>query len=162
MTAFAVNPENAGGVSGCSGWGTAGVLCAMGVLSPDRRFGLFVLAIAMVLVGLVDAWSYSSATGSVFGVIGASFFGWSWCGMWLTSAVTASMATLPSANQQSHPIHDGNFYDSNKHHDGVRRTNQHSNNHWGFWNVISAFVVVNLWLLPILYLRFGSVVATSW
>lgn len=154
MMAFTMNSGNEGGISGCSGWGTAGVLCAMGMLWPDRRFGLFVLAIALVLVNLLQAWSYSSSTGSVFGVIGASFFGWSWCGMWLKPAATA-LESASSGSQQHHNIHDDYFYDSDKRYDGTRRPNQHPSNQWGFWNALSAVVVVNLWLLPILYMLYG-------
>jgi hypothetical protein len=150
MLAFTMNTANADGVSGCSGWGTAGVLCAMGMLWPEGRFGLFLMAIALVLVNLVQAQSFSSSTGSIFGIIGASFFGWSWCGMWLPPTSSSW------EQQQPHSVFDDdNSYDSKKHDSGLRGLNQYSNNQWGFWNVISAFVVVSLWLFPVLYMCYG-------
>jgi hypothetical protein len=65
MTAFHEN-----GISGCASWGTGGVACAMGVSWPNRRFDLFLCAIALVLVNLFQPYS------SVYGAIGGSFFGW--------------------------------------------------------------------------------------
>jgi hypothetical protein len=77
MAAFHSN-----GISGCASWGTCGVLCAMGVSRPDRRFVLFLTAIALVIINLLQP------TSSSFGAIGASFFGWSLYGVGLPPAVT--------------------------------------------------------------------------
>jgi hypothetical protein len=69
------------GISGVAGWGTCGVLCAVGVSRPDRRFALFMLAIALVMLHLLQP------TSSVYGAIGASFFGWSFYSVGLTSTL---------------------------------------------------------------------------
>jgi len=69
-------------LSGCAGWGTCGVLCATGVSRPDHRFPLFLTAIALVVLNLLQS------TSNVFGAIGASFFGWSLYGMGLPPFTT--------------------------------------------------------------------------
>lgn len=61
-------------ISGCAGWGTCGILCATGVARPDRRMLLFMTAIVLVLLNLLQT------TSNVFGAVGASFFGWSLAG----------------------------------------------------------------------------------
>lgn len=62
-------------ISGCLGWGTAAILCAVGSLQPEYRLDLFSIAIVLLLLNLVQP------TSSVFGAIGASFFGWSASGV---------------------------------------------------------------------------------
>jgi hypothetical protein len=47
----------------------------MGVSRPDRRFVLFLTAIVLLLLNVLQP------TSSVFGAIGASFFGWSFYGV---------------------------------------------------------------------------------
>lgn len=153
MMAFTMSTTHIDGVSGCSGWGTAGVICAMGMLWPERRFGLFLLAIAFVLLNLVQAQTYSSSTGCLFGIIGASCFGWSWCGMWLPPISS-------TWEQHAHPSYDdndddNNSYDNMKSTSGLQRPSQISSTNWGCWNIISIFVVVSAWLLPILYMCYG-------
>lgn len=64
-------------LSGCAGWGTCGVLCATGVSRPDHRLPLFLTAIALVILNVLQS------TSNVFGAIGASFFGWSFSGIGL-------------------------------------------------------------------------------
>jgi hypothetical protein len=73
MAAFHFN-----GISGCASWGTSGVLCAIGVARPDRRFVLFLSAIASVVLSLLEP------TSSVYGAIGSIFFGWSFNSVGLT------------------------------------------------------------------------------
>jgi hypothetical protein len=63
------------GVAGGAAWGTSGVICAAGGAKPRQRFVLFMLAIAMILLSLVEP------TNSVMGTIGSSFFGWSFFGL---------------------------------------------------------------------------------
>jgi hypothetical protein len=65
-------------ISGCAGWGTCAVLCATGVSRPDQRMPLFLTAIALVLINLLQTGS------NVFGAVGASFFGWSLAGTGLS------------------------------------------------------------------------------
>ncbi len=72
-------------LSGCAGWGTCGVLCATGISRPDHRFPLFVTAIALVVLNLLQS------TSNVFGAIGASFFGWSLSGMGLSTHFNSSV-----------------------------------------------------------------------
>jgi hypothetical protein len=64
-------------LSGCAGWGTCGVLCATGVSRPDHRLPLFLTAIGLVILNVLQS------TSNVFGAIGASFFGWSFSGIGL-------------------------------------------------------------------------------
>eukprot|EP00980_Cylindrotheca_fusiformis_P005235 scaffold1119_cov120-Cylindrotheca_fusiformis.AAC.15 len=66
------------GISGCACWGTSGVLCAIGVARPDRRFVLFLTAIASIVLSLLEP------TSSVYGAIGSIFFGWSFNSVGLT------------------------------------------------------------------------------
>ena len=65
--------DGGGGVSGCASWGTCGVLCAIGVSQPHRRFILFLTAIALVLLDLAQP--YSSAFGALGGLLGAILLG---------------------------------------------------------------------------------------
>ncbi|CAJ1970278.1 unnamed protein product [Cylindrotheca closterium] len=58
------------GVSGTASWGTSGILCAVGVARPDRRFILFLSVIVAVVASAIQPSS------SVYGEIGGSFFGW--------------------------------------------------------------------------------------
>ena len=80
MSAFASHYA----LSGCAGWGTCGVLCGTGVSRPDYRFSLFLTAIALVLLNLLQS------TSNVFGAIGASFFGWSLSGVGVPTYFNAS------------------------------------------------------------------------
>ena len=57
-------------VSGTASWGTSGILCAMGMARPDRRFVLFLSVILSVIASVIQP------TSSVYGEIGGSFFGW--------------------------------------------------------------------------------------
>ena len=65
-------------ISGCAGWGTCAVLCATGTSRPDQRMPLFMTAIALVVLNLLQPGS------NVFGAVGASFFGWSLAGTGLS------------------------------------------------------------------------------
>jgi hypothetical protein len=129
-------------ISGCTSWGTAGVLCAMGMRWPERRFELFILAIALVIINLLQP------TSSVFGAIGASFFGWSFAGMWVAKTPASSINNAPVKSSWHHyyEVDDGNYKEAahKPSHDKV----------CGFWSVFSALVMISLWLLPILYIKF--------
>lgn len=58
-------------VVGCNLWGTAGVLTSVGIHRPQERWWHFLLcALAVVL-----SW-WEQPCNSVYGVLGASFFGW--------------------------------------------------------------------------------------
>jgi len=71
------------GVSGCASWGTCGVLTFVGAkLVPDRRFALFLTAIALIVLNLLQPSS------SAFGAIGAAFFGWSYAGAFPTNTIS--------------------------------------------------------------------------
>ena len=59
-------------LSGCAGWATAGVLCAMGIQSPIKRFPCFLSSILLVII------HQCQATGSVIGCAAAAFFGWAY------------------------------------------------------------------------------------
>eukprot|EP00531_Pseudo-nitzschia_arenysensis_P004342 CAMPEP_0116128274 /NCGR_PEP_ID=MMETSP0329-20121206/7274_1 /TAXON_ID=697910 /ORGANISM="Pseudo-nitzschia arenysensis, Strain B593" /LENGTH=514 /DNA_ID=CAMNT_0003622405 /DNA_START=171 /DNA_END=1712 /DNA_ORIENTATION=- len=63
-------------LSGCAGWATAGVLCAVGIQATNRRFPCFVSSIAFVVLHQLEA------TGSVIGCSAAAFFGWAYSGFW--------------------------------------------------------------------------------
>ena len=63
------------GVAGAAAWGSSGVICAAGGAKPRQRFLLFMTAIAMVVVSLLEP------TNSVMGTIGGSFFGWAYYGL---------------------------------------------------------------------------------
>ena len=63
-------------LSGCAGWATAGVLCAVGIQAPNRRFPCFLSCIALVLLHQFQV------TGSVIGCSAAAFFGWAYSGLW--------------------------------------------------------------------------------
>jgi hypothetical protein len=65
-------------ISGCAGWGTCAILCATGVSRPDKRMSLFMTAIVLVVLNLLQT------TSNVFGAVGASFFGWSLAGTGLS------------------------------------------------------------------------------
>lgn len=70
------------GVSGSTSWGTSGILCAIGVSRPERRFILFSFTICLVVINLLEPNS------SVYGAIGASFFGWSFAGGGFTNTLS--------------------------------------------------------------------------
>ncbi|GKY90948.1 hypothetical protein MPSEU_000067600 [Mayamaea pseudoterrestris] len=63
--------DKTGVVCGCASWGTAAVLCAVGVRSPRRRFVTFVTA----AVGLYMSYMMHPF-GSIFGMVGGAFCGW--------------------------------------------------------------------------------------
>jgi hypothetical protein len=90
VTAF---PNKNGGVSGCASWGTCGILCAAGISQPNRRFLLFMTAIALVSLDTVQS------LGSTFGALGGSFFGWAFFGVGLTP-VCPVMQTEDSMKEQ--------------------------------------------------------------
>jgi hypothetical protein len=144
MTAFeyrdnnALEEYNAGGstsgmatISGCTSWGTAGVLCAKGMQHPDKRFELFCLAIALVLLNLLQS------TASVFGAIGSAFFGWTFAGMW-------SMATFSTKKKSSGATTWQNQFLT----DSPAARNYHG---WSVWGGLSTIVAVALWIGSIVY-----------
>ena len=108
------------GVSGTTSWGTAGILCTIGVLRPDRRHLLFSFAISLVIINLFQA------PRSVYGAIGASFFGWSFAGVGLTNNLSSPRHKDDASKQQKE------------------------------FNVFAAVVLIALWFLPILFVLWSN------
>jgi hypothetical protein len=147
--------------SGCTSWGTAGLLCARGMQWPDRRLENFVLAIGLVLLNVCQP-----ITASVFGAIGASFFGWAYAGMWLTHSTTTPTAVMNNNNNKttktksngggvsswhhhyySYDIDNGNLKEVN----GPRKY-YCCTGRWTFWNMVATICTVSLWVVPTVYL----------
>ena len=119
-------------ISGCTSWGTAGVLCAKGMQHPGQRLELFCLAIALVLLNLLP-------NASIFGAIGASFFGWAHAGIWKTSSNShGKRSTGTTALWQNQFLTDS----------PVARNYRG----WTVWNGLSAMVVLSLWIGPVVYI----------
>lgn len=57
--------------AGCCLWGTCGVLTSVGIHRPEERWRFFLLCILAVVL----SW-WEQPCNSVFGVLGATFFGW--------------------------------------------------------------------------------------
>jgi len=70
MMAWDVN-----GLSGCATWGTCGVLSASSCATPRQRFLLLSASTAMLVLALFQP------TNSFVGTMGATFFGWAFCGV---------------------------------------------------------------------------------
>lgn len=62
-------------IGGGAAWGSSGVMCAAGGAKPQQRFLLFMMAIGMVILSLLEP------NNSVIGAVGGSFFGWSYYGL---------------------------------------------------------------------------------
>lgn len=113
-------------ISGCASWGTCGILCAVGVSQPNRRFLLFMIAISLVLLDLIQPFT------SAYGAIGGSFFGWSFYGVGYSSA-------CPVMNP--HKVH-GEM--GNK--TGIMDIIE------GWLKFLSAVVMLALWIIPIFFI----------
>jgi hypothetical protein len=122
-------------VSGCTGWGTAGVLCATGMQWPSQRLELFVLAIALILINL-----FQPNTASVFGAIGATFWGWAYAGIWTNGS---------SDNKNNHNKGTTtSWYNSiEEGYTEVQRKPDH-NRDWTWTQILAAIIAVSLWLVP--------------
>jgi hypothetical protein len=70
------------GIAGAATWGSSGVICAAGGARPKQRFMLFITAIVIIILSLVEP------TNSVVGTIGGSFFGWTFYGLGWSSVVS--------------------------------------------------------------------------
>ena len=64
--------DNATGVvCGCASWGTVAVLCSVGILCPDRR------GVLLLLAAVIMSMAYAAHPfGSVYGMVGSAFCGW--------------------------------------------------------------------------------------
>ena len=126
-------------VSGCAGWGTAGVLCAVGIQVPDRRFPCFLSSIGLVLIHQFQA------TGSVVGCAAAAFWGWAYSGLWSRSRATQRIRDHPG--DLHHPdfayYHDVLFGGEDAA-DERRR--------WTLWHILAAMIIFLLWFCPAIYL----------
>lgn len=59
-------------VAQCAAWGTCGVLCFVGMVRPQRRFGCFMICIGLVVLSLLQAMWILPAAASVAAVEGNS------------------------------------------------------------------------------------------
>ena len=119
-------------ISGCTSWGTAGVLCAKGMQYPNQRLELFCLAIALVLLNLLP-------NASIFGAIGACFFGWAFAGIWGRS----DASSYGKKNVGSASVWQNQFLADSP---AVRTYRG-----WTVWNGLSATIALSLWIVPIVY-----------
>jgi membrane associated rhomboid family serine protease len=130
MTAFHKDDE----IAGCVSWGTCGILCAMGVSRPERRFFFFCTVIALVVLELMQP------TGSVFGAIGGSFFGWAFSGvgLWWT----------PNSSSKAQQQQDGK--------DGIAKSMHAARIRKSCLHWFSTIVLIILWVVPILFIVRGG------
>lgn len=139
---------------GCTGWGTAGVLCAKGMQWPQRRFELFVLAIGLVLL---NALGQPSSQAAVWGAIGATFFGWAYASIFVAATAATTRRSSSSSSNNSkydmgvasswhyyYDVGDGNFKEAASKPDSTGWTVQHA---------IAAIVTLSMWLVPALASR---------
>ena len=128
-------------LSGCAGWATAGVLCAVGIQTRNRRFPCFVSSIALVLLHQFEA------TGSVIGCSSAAFFGWAYSGLF------SIYFTEDSAKRwQREMLHRDYtyYYDAlQERGDALDEAKQ-----WTLWHVLAAMIVFCLWFAPIIFLLY--------
>jgi hypothetical protein len=134
-------------LSGCAGWATAGVLCAVGIQAPNRRFPCFVSSIALVVL------HQCQATGSVIGCSAASFFGWAYSGLWAQLSPAVAVMSLKRWQQQQREmlLHDYTYYHDVLH-DGGNAMDEKSR--WNLWHVLAAIFVFLLWFSPIMFLLY--------
>ena len=130
-------------ISGCTSWGTAGVLCATGMQYPERRFELFILAIIIILLNLFQP------TSSVYGAIGATFFGWSFSSIWLPSTTTASSNNKNSSTPGASTWH---YYSEVDDGDYKESASKPIRQGWTCWNILALIFTACLWVLPIVYM----------
>ncbi|VEU34809.1 unnamed protein product [Pseudo-nitzschia multistriata] len=147
--------------SGCAGWATAGVLCAVGIQRPNRRFPCFLSAIVLVLL------HQCQSTGSVVGCSSASFFGWAFSGMWSTTAShyarghgrgsysTTDHQDLLDLDFSHRNVNNNTYHEMQVNNDHVGNNSSSSYNESDYrcnlWNGFAAGIVFLLWLLPILF-----------
>ena len=155
-------------VVGCVSWGTAGVACGIGVIWPSQRLRLFVLVIFIVILSQLD--QSTNAPSSVFGIVGASFWGWSLCGSvaFLLSSLSSSTKFATGNNMNTTTSRRKNgatqktkdyYYTENSFHqdDDVRKSmmmhpgvvsSRNSILHT-LGGIISILVLISIWFLPI-------------
>ena len=145
-------------VVGCVSWGTAGVACGIGVIWPSQRSRLFVLVILLVILSQLD--QSTNAPSSVFGIVGASFWGWSLCGSvgFLLSSLASSSPSPKSASrgkrwaaQKSKDYYTENsFHQDDVHkslmHPGIVSSNSILHTLGG---ILSILGLISIWFLPI-------------
>ena len=132
-------------LSGCAGWATAGVLCAIGIQKPHRRFPCFISAIAFVIL------HQCQTTGSVIGCSAAAFFGWAFSGIWSPELSVSGHQWQQQQQQQRDLLN----YDYTYHdilNDGGNKINEKGR--WNLLNGLAAAVVILLYFLPIIYLLY--------
>lgn len=134
-------------ISGCAGWATAGVLCAVGIQAPNRRFPCFLSSIALVVL------HQCQATGSVIGCSAAAFFGWAYSGLWAHLSPAMSAMSLKRWQQQQREmlLRDDTYYHDVLH-DGGNAMDE--KNRWNLWHVLAAIFVFLLWFSPIMFLLY--------
>ncbi|CAB9526750.1 expressed unknown protein [Seminavis robusta] len=151
----------------CAAWGTCGVLCFVGMLRPQRRFGCFVICIALVVVSLAQAmWWLPPTTNQqevdiqpgnplpiVVGCTASAFCGWALYGSQMLIAVHYGI-DRPSAknknNNASLPVM-------------MRNTTYPHPNQFAFARrpqiptairILCAILVVAMWVAPLLVLSY--------
>jgi hypothetical protein len=68
------NAESVAYPIGCATFGTAGVLTAVGIYCPSRRFAFFVCAAALVIAAYVQ--QQQTSLPCLVGILASAFFGW--------------------------------------------------------------------------------------
>jgi hypothetical protein len=134
-------------LSGCAGWATAGVLCAVGIQAPNRRFPCFLSSIALVVL------HQCQATGSVIGCSAAAFFGWAYSGLWAHLSPAMAAMSLKRWHQQQREmlLRDDTYYHDVLHDGGNAITEK---SRWNLWHVLAAIFVFLLWFSPIIFLLY--------
>ena len=128
-------------LSGCAGWATAGVLTAVGIQAPSRRFPCFLSSSVLVLL------HQCQNTGSVIGCSGAAFFGWAYSGLW-----SHNFPEADAKRWQREMLHrDYTYY-----YDVLQeqRTFVSETHQWTLWHVLAAMIVFLLWFSPIIFLLY--------
>ncbi len=128
-------------LSGCAGWATAGVLCAVGIQTTNRRFPCFVSSIALVVLHQLES------TGSVIGCSAAAFFGWAYSGFW-----SVYFTEETAKRWQREMLHrDYTYY-----YDALQERGDALNEarQWTLWHVLAAMTLFVLWFAPIIFLLY--------
>jgi hypothetical protein len=142
---------------GCVSWGTAGVACAVGVLWPSQRLKLFGLAILIVVLNQLQ--SSISSPSAVFGVVGASFLGWSLCGsvLFMSSYLLAGTARSGSSSRRKTAQNKEYYYTEDSYYldDGSKHKYSSTGQpgiHDTIGGVLGVLGLVSMWFLPILHM----------
>ena len=129
-------------LSGCAGWATAGVLCAVGIQAPNRRFPCFLSVIGLVLLHQFQS------TGSVIGCAAAAFFGWAYSGIW-----SQNFPEEYSKQWQREMLHREYTYQFDVLQERRNFVNE-TPHRWTVWHVLAAMIVFLLWFAPIIFLLY--------